>query len=175
MIYMLSYILLVIEGVILEKSTNVKGRHIFLIISYLQLTLILGLRAQSVGIGISGWMEPGITGISKVILLLGGNQQLLLLICAIVTVAGFYYFIINTSDDIYLSVLILYSLNFYFFFFNGIRQSIAMAITSVAIVKINREQYYRAILWVILGMLFHTTASIVFVCIAIKKLKIKFN
>ena len=91
MIYMLSYILLVIEGVILEKSTNVKGRHIFLIISYLQLTLILGLRAQSVGIdtesyiayfklvslGISGWMEPGITGISKVILLLGGNQQLL--------------------------------------------------------------------------------------------------
>lgn len=189
MIYMLSYILLVIEGVILEKSTNVKGRHIFLIISYLQLTLILGLRAQSVGIdtesyiayfklvslGISGWMEPGITGISKVILLLGGNQQLLLLICAIVTVAGFYYFIINTSDDIYLSVLILYSLNFYFFFFNGIRQSIAMAITSVAIVKINREQYYRAILWVILGMLFHTTASIVFVCIAIKKLKIKYK
>ena len=47
MIYMLSYILLVIEGVILEKSTNVKGRHIFLIISYLQLTLILGAELES--------------------------------------------------------------------------------------------------------------------------------
>lgn len=78
MIYIVLYILLVIEGVICRKLKN--GKKLFLVMSYLQLTLLLGLRGYDVGVdtksyidyfklvsaGISGWMEPGITIIIRI-------------------------------------------------------------------------------------------------------------
>lgn len=187
MIYIVLYILLVIEGVICRKLKN--GKKLFLVMSYLQLTLLLGLRGYDVGVdtksyidyfklvsaGISGWMEPGITIIIRLIVFLGGEKQILFLIFSIITMAGFYYFIINMSEDIYLSVLLLYSLNFYFFSFNAMRQAMAIALISIAFVKVDREQYFKAVLWMIIGCMFHSSSIIAIIIILLKKFKVSYK
>lgn len=174
---------------ILLPSEN-QGEIIFLFLTFIQLAVLLCLRAKTVGIDTKTYLEiyhyscNGLDisylekGAQAYIWLLsrwGEHDILFLSAFAIPTIILNYRFIWKYSDNVYLSVFMFTGLMYYFLMFNIMRQSLAMSIVLQAIQPAMERKWGRFIFIVIFAGLFHKSAWIFLVLALIPFLKIKIN
>lgn len=190
MIFICNHFLIIIEMFICRSMRNAnQGKKSFLFFSYLQMVCLLGLRALSVGIdtktysqhflyikeGLKNIEEPGATLLIKFVLLFTNNVQMMFVIYAVLTIACMYYYIVIMSKDIYISVLLYESMLFYYFAFNGMRQALAFAITSVALVKLNQNRWLTSLMIIIVASSVHRSALIFLLVWLLKKIDLQYK
>lgn len=84
-----------------------------------------------------------------------------------------YKFIFKFSKNYLMSLIILFSLGFIFFFMSGIKQSLAISFILLSFIQLKERKIINFILMVILAASFHNTALVVLVLLAIEKIKLK--
>ncbi len=174
-VYFANVILIVLE-IWICKSLGGPQRKIenaFLFITFAQLSCLVCLRADTVGVDTQSnleflyrlcsgekleFMEFGSRMIFKAAAFLGENETVCLTLFALPAVALYFRFIRKNSSDVYLSVLIFAMFMFWFLLFNIMRQTLAMAIALQALDPAMRKKRLEAVLIVFLASLVHTSA-----------------
>ncbi|TCB46542.1 EpsG family protein [Acinetobacter terrestris] len=101
------------------------------------------------------------------------NYFWLFFISSILVVGSYLYIFRKKSEDYLLSVLIFVSFGFYLFYFNGLRQGIAMAIVALATPHLINKNFLKYVLIILLASYFHKTALIMLLFYFIIHLKFK--
>jgi hypothetical protein len=101
------------------------------------------------------------------------NYFWLFFFSSLLIVGSYLYIFRQKSEDYLLSVLIFISLGFYLFYFNGLRQGIAMAIVALATPYLINKNFLKYTLIVLLASFFHKSALILVLFYFIIHLKIK--
>lgn len=174
-------------------SSENEGELLFLVITFLQLTMLLCLRAGTVGDDTHVYLDlyhSGVNGLSNLsnshiekgaqiyVWLLsrwGRNDVLFLSAFAVPTIILNYRFIRKYSDNIYMSVFIFTGLMYYFLAFNMMRQSLAMAIVLQAMQPAMERKWGKFILVIAFASIFHTSAWIFLGFILLPFIKVKIN
>ena len=104
--------------------------------------------------------ETGYIIFNRLVSICTNNCQWIFIIIASFFVITCYKFIDKYSENVVLSVFLLVSLRFYYLFFSGLRQAIAMMICIIAFKYIKKRNIIKFILMVLLAMQFHTSAII---------------
>ncbi len=176
---MIPYILLllIVTLVLLaEKIIHSKIRIYFIL---LILVLFCGLRASSVGVDTNnyvGWFlnidmsqpffnnpystEYGYTLLIKTISLLSSEYWPFLLISGALAIIINVRAVYVLSHNFRISIFLFLTTCTYFFIFNGLRQGIAVAFFSLAIVCIVKNEKFKYIGWVLVAALFHQSVLI---------------
>lgn len=177
-IFLLSNILI---GTLLVYIPFGKDKHrinIYLLITFIGLTLLGGLRGASVGTDTYDYIrifnniknynrltklftldiELGYVFLNKLIAVIGGNSQTILFVTSGIISFGFLYFIKNHSKNIVLSVFLLLTLYYYYASFNAIRQYIAISILINSYRYIKEKDFIGFIFIIILASLFHMSS-----------------
>lgn len=106
-------------------------------------------------------VEPAYQLLTYLILLCTHNYYWLFFITALIVVSSYLYIIKKLSSNYILSVFFFITLGTYTFFFNGLRQGLAMAILALSTPYLINKKIIKFILIVILASLFHGTALII--------------
>lgn len=188
---MIPYILIllfVMSWILLEKKAlNRKAFWVPLI----SLSLFGSLRSDSVGSDSKNYTrdfvnkinieyfefrsdnEMGFQFFHYIILALTKNYFWLFLIFSLLISYCYLSFFKKYSKDYFLSVFIFITFGFYTFYFNGLRQGIAMAITVLAIPFLVEKKFLNFSIIIGLASLFHKSALILILFYFIVNLKIK--
>lgn len=107
--------------------------------------------------------ELGFRILTKIIsnILLNEKIYIMLISIVIMTITGYSIYI--NSRKPFLSLLMNMALNLYFFYFSGLRQSIAMAITLYSYKYVREKNFKKFLLCMIIAILFHKSAVVFFV------------
>lgn len=191
MILYFSYIAFLILLWIVLKGE--KKKLIFIIIASFALTLIIGLRDKSVGIDTKSYCEDylryhmiswkqimnggshiGFYAYSKILSMIAPNSYTFFLFVtgAIISISlGF--FIYKNSTNPLLSFIIVFSLEYVFFFMSGLKQTLAMSLLMVAYQYMKDKKIIKFGLLILLATLFHTSALIFVIAYPVFHLKLK--
>ena len=104
--------------------------------------------------------ERGYILFNKVLSLLGDNCQILLFACALITISLIAVWICLNSDYPGLSAVIYLGLPCFLMNFSGLRQALAIGITTISIELIKRKKPFWFMVVVLLANTFHGTAWI---------------
>lgn len=172
------------------KGSKRKIETAFLFITFVQLSCLVCLRADTVGVDTQsnlrflyrhcsgenlGFLEYGSRMIFKAAALLGENETVCLTLFALPTVALYFRFIRKHSSDIYLSVFIFTMFMFWFLLFNIMRQTLAMAIALQAIDSAIHKKRLEAVFIVFLAGLIHNTAWPFLIVVFLIVFRVKIN
>lgn len=180
MIYYINLILLLAEVCLFKSyATKVENdKHIdniFLIITFLQHSLIYSLRKIPVGKDLSiyadifnsykrGWdydyLEPGFRLLNKICSLTGMNDQFFVAFVGSITIFLYFRFIKKNSDDVYFSVVIFSFFMTYCFIFNGLRQALAMAVILQSVKPLLERKYKSFFIIALIAISFHYSAAL---------------
>ena len=171
-----------------EEAVKRKKENIYLLLVFSFATLIIGLRAQSVGIDTvrytATFYSIKISGfsfsISEIVLkvvcwlstLISDNPQTYLFLHAALVCFLFAIFIKYNSEDVYISTIIFIGM-FFVPSMNLMRQWLAMAIGINSLTFFRRKVYLKATFIILLATLCHTTAIIYFLIPLIEIVKKK--
>lgn len=178
-------VLLILLFVVSRVGLKKRGLWIWTFI----LAFILGFRGSSVGddteryikyyygtdfaLGV-GYMEPGWTYISTYFRNIGFSAYFFHFLIALVTLSCFTY-VISKEDDKKVrgqALFFLYTLGFYLYMFNGMRQFLAIGICFVAFYVITKGKNILGILLILFSSLFHTSALVALSFVFVKRLKL---
>lgn len=101
------------------------------------------------------------------------NYFWLFFVSSVIVVGSYLYIFRKKSEDYLLSVIIFVSFGFYLFYFNGLRQGIAMAIVALATPYLINKNFLKYTLIIILASSFHKSALIMLLFYLIIHLKFK--
>lgn len=173
----------------LEMNLTLKGlwlkysnQSVYIFSICLFLTLIAGLRHSRIGldtiqykdmfefisqnklgyIARTSSIEGGYLIYNKIISSIGGSFQFFLLISAAIYVYSIGFLIKKFSLVYWLSFILFIAFGFYSLTLNEIRQSLAVALTSLSFFFIVRRKIYYFLLIILISALFHKT-SIIFI------------
>jgi hypothetical protein len=118
-------------------------------------------------------IEYGYQLLSYIILNFTHNYFWLFFISSIIVVGSYLYIFKKISKDYFLSIYIFITFGFYTFYFNGLRQGLAMAITIWAIPYLIERKIFNFSLWIVVASFFHKSALIMFVMYFMINLKVK--
>lgn len=118
-------------------------------------------------------IEYGYQLLSYIILNFTHNYFWLFFVSSIIVVGSYLYIFKKISKDYLLSVYIFITFGFYTFYFNGLRQGLAMAITIWAIPYLIERKIFNFTLLIVTASFFHKSALIMFVMYLLINLKIK--
>ena len=104
--------------------------------------------------------ERGYILFNKILSLLGDHYQILLFTCALIAISLIAVWICLNSDYPGLSAVIYLGLPCFLINFSGLRQAVALAITTISIELIKRKKLLGFVLIVLLASTFHATAWI---------------
>lgn len=175
-----------------------KNRKLYLAISIFLLFLLMGLRSYNIGtdtysycmnyfeISTIPWHEIfskelslgnknyGFFILNKLIFMILPESYVFYLMSVSGIVSfSIYKFILKFSKNYLMSLVILFSLGFIFFFMSGIKQTLAISFVLLSYIKLKEKNYLKFILMVLLAASFHNTALIVLSALVVFKLKIK--
>lgn len=175
---MLPYLLVlsfVILWIILEKQAlNRKSFWVPLI----ALALFAGIRSHRVGTDswsytrnfryelpienyeFNGLVELGYQVLEYFLLSITHNYFWLFFVTGLIVVGCHLLIAKKYSSDYALSILLFFTLGSYIFFFNGLRQGLAMAIVTLATPYFLEKKLYRFLIVIIIASLFHKSALI---------------
>ena len=179
---MIIYIVLlafeVFLGFILKAKKSDKNKKIFLVVSFIVLTLISGLRTKEVGIDTNQYYtaykrisnvysvsdlleeryEIGFSllcfGLSRI----SSDPQLLIFISSLFINFCVLRFIYKNSEDVTYSIFLYITLNFFFSYMNIMRQAIAVAFVLLALENLKQKRYVKYFLGVGIATCFHSSA-----------------
>lgn len=118
-------------------------------------------------------IEYGYQLLEYYLLHITNNYFWLFFSCSIIVVGSYLYILKKKSKDYFLSVFIFITFGFYLFYFNGLRQGLAMAVVALATPYLINKNFIKFSLIIILASFFHKTALIMFVFYFIIHLKFK--
>lgn len=159
-----------------------KLRHIearYFIIACIGLFLLLGFRAEDVGIDTPRYYlsfyhinyfpiiaklryEPGYFFLNQVVDLLGFGPEMMIAVCSFMIVFSVSYFVFELSPAIGLSLILYAGLFGYFFAFNGVRQAVAQSLLLLGFALYFSNKRYLAVFVCILAPLFHYSSILFF-------------
>lgn len=177
-IILLTNILIGVGLVYIPKLKEHHKKNIYLLITFLMLTLLGGLRGSAIGTDTSSYIrifnnianynkieklftldiELGYVFLNRLIAKIGGSSQTLLFATSAIVSYGFLVFIKNHSKNIILSAFLLFTLFYYYASFNAIRQYIAIAILINSYYYIKNKDFLGFLFIIIFASLFHVTA-----------------
>lgn len=170
-----------------KKTLNRKAFWIPLI----TLALFAGIRSSNVGSDSGNYVknfndnilldyfefreevEYGYQILEYSILNFSNNYFWLFFITALLVVSSYLYVFKKLSVDYLASIYIYITFNFYTFFFNGLRQGIAMAIVALSIPYLIQKKFLFFLIFIILSSFFHKSALIMVLFYFLINLKIK--
>ncbi len=121
----------------------------------------VGIFKQINGEGIKGGNNSSLEYfyiiLNRIAGLFSENYISLLLCIGIVTIYFNVKVIKNLSINLWLSIFTFFTLGSYVCFFNGARQSIAVAIFGMAIIQIKKKNFKFFLFWIIIASFFHKT------------------
>lgn len=118
-------------------------------------------------------VEIGYQLLSYLVLNLTYNYFWLLFIASTIVVGSYLVFFKKYSQEYFLSVLIFLSFGLYTFYFNGLRQGLAMAIVVWSTPYLLNKKILNFSLIVLLASLFHKSALIMFIFYFLINFKVK--
>lgn len=155
-----------------------------LIVCLIPLFLICGLRAETVGLDtdnyVDSFLDPavldrtvggeakfelGYTLFVKLIRLFSDNPNVFIFATAVVIFAGLYLFIRNNCTGHYGIALLVYVAFLYYVDFSAIRQAMGISIAINCVPFLRKRQWIPAVLVILLGAMFHTTALLLLVMV----------
>lgn len=170
-----------------KKSLNRKAFWV----PFISLSLFAGLRSDSVGSDSKNYTrdfvnqlnidyfefrsenEIGFQLLHYFILSITKNYFWLFLISAFIVVFFYLFFFKKYSKDYFLSVVVFICFGFYTFFFNGLRQGLAMAIAVMATPFLVEKKIIKFISIISIASIFHRSALILILFYFIVNFKIK--
>lgn len=156
---------------------NKKSEKLYLILIYLEIVLISGLRAQSVGTDTAIYVqlfnnytwgnetlsseryEIGYKILITIIHFFTNNPQYLIFISSLIIYTGIFLFVYYNSNN-YVISLYLFTTLLFLSSLNTSRQFIAMAIGVNCYTALKNKKKYLALFLVIIAMFFHKTAGV---------------
>lgn len=118
-------------------------------------------------------VELGYQLIEYSLLRITHNYFWLFFITSFVVVFCYLYVFRKNSKDYATSVFVFITLGTYTFFFNGLRQGLAMAIFALAVPYLIKRDFYKYFLICIIASFFHTTALLMIPFYLLVNLKVK--
>lgn len=94
------------------------------------------------------------------ILKLTHNYFWLFLTSSLIVVGSYLYVLKKRSEDYFLSLFIFVTFGFYLFYFNGLRQGLAMALVALATPYLIDKKFLKYLFFILLASFFHKTALI---------------
>ena len=183
--YLSMFSLNMFVGCVLEYTTLCKGRNkvkIYLLFTFIQMTLIAGLRATSVGWDTDSYVqyfnavkrtntirealtkvyytEPGYVIYCYLIKIIGGNAQTSLLVINAITYGLVMCFIKNYSESPVLAVATLFSFPFFYDSLSLVRNALICAMFLYAFQYIKEGNIKKYIICMLIALLFHKFALI---------------
>ena len=152
---------------------------------FFTLLLVMGLRGIEVGTDTLGYInefqnadtryrvtEFGFSYFNKFINTIGSSPKLYLMAVSLVTLSPIAWVIHKYSKNITLSYLLYANLGYMAFAMSGIRQTIAISITSLALIFLLKNRKLAFCALVILAATFHNTALIFFLLLPIVRISL---
>lgn len=118
-------------------------------------------------------VEIGYQLLSYLVLNLTYNYFWLFFISSIIVVGSYLNIFKKISKNYFLSIYIFITFGFYTFYFNGLRQGLAMAITICAVPYLIERKIFNFSLLIVAASFFHKSALIMFFMYLIVNLKVK--
>lgn len=103
------------------------------------------------------------------------------IILSLITASVFYYsvskLIYKYSNDCGLSYLVLMAFNFFQFSMTGMRQTLALGFAILFVIEVLEEKtnYFKTVIWIVLGMAMHRSCLLVLVYLVIKRWRNNIN
>ena len=171
----------------LKRKDERKYNKALFVVSSIVVVLILGLRHPSMGNDLryqssNGYLgafdsivsypwssilylkimnfEQGFIIYNKLVGFLGTDRQMFLFVTAAVSVVPIMYYLSKNSQNMLLSIIIYLGLPVFLICFSGLRQAIAIGITSLSMIYIKEKSLVKFILLVLLASTFHFTAIV---------------
>ncbi|MGE8683685.1 MAG: EpsG family protein [Acinetobacter sp.] len=118
-------------------------------------------------------IEYGYQLLSYIILNFTHNYFWLFFISSIIVVGSYLHLFKKISKDYFLSIYIFITFGFYTFYFNGLRQGLAMAVAIWATPYLIERKIFNFSLLIVVASFFHKSALIMFFMYLIVNLKVK--
>ena len=182
LIYILNFILNMGLGFLIlgknpRETTNTK-KAIYLLITFVQLGLLSGLRGESVGYDTTNYytafsnsvsglkeglinpsgVEWGFYQLSLLIGALGGNASVLILVCALFIMGSCCLFIYRHSENVLMSVFIIMSFPYFYSSFDIVRHFIATSFFLLAYKYLENRKLIPYLILLLIGSQFHLVA-----------------
>ena len=187
-IYIVQVVLILLMGVLLKPSVDLKGRKWFLLLSFVLLASISGIRGYSVGADtkvyvnlyenidsirlMDGRFETGFIIYLNVLHRIMSNPRFLLLVSSMISIGTVTLFTYYYSKEPTISILLYVLLGQYFSQMNTMRQALALSITLLAfMINLSNKEKFRfpVFRYVISGLLlivaigFHSSSYVAFI------------
>lgn len=192
---MIIYLFLIIV-VLLSLFFNIdkidKLKKIWIIIIFFILTVISAIRSVNVGVdtiqyydafkkisllsfnqSMNTRYEIGFFYLVKLISCITSNPQIFLAIISFFIIPCIGRFIYKNSQNVVFSTLLYVLFNIYFFNLTGMRQSLALVFLLKAYEYIKSDNTKKFIIYTVIASLFHSSAIIFLILLALKKIKYK--
>lgn len=202
LIYYLLYTLLIVGFLPTFGCENKKRTRNYCIFAFILIASTLAFRHPSMGIdlhygtrsgylgmfeiiGKSSWdkvlhsqfknYERGYVIFCKVLNYLSRDPQILLIFSSIISIFSVFFIIYKFSDNYLLSYIIYLGLPVFLLNYSGIRQVLAIAITTFSYIFIRNKKLIPFVLTVLLAATFHNSAIVFLIAYPIYYLKIMTN
>ncbi len=190
LIFIANQFLIMVESIFCSANGSPKAKKIFGIVTFIQLFILLGFRAHSVGtdtpnyIFLFGLLKNGFDVdqfeilnviLMKIIAWLPNSQTVLLCVYAFLTLGLFYLYFYLESEDPCLSIALFSGFMYYYLCFNIMRQALAMGLVSVAVAMLRRNKKNKFWLFAFLAIGFHTSAAVIIPIWVIAKMRIRYS
>ena len=192
MIYFGIIILLLVLNILFHPINTSLKKKTFLVISFLLLALVAGLRNNTVGIDTFQYYknfkvisnlsftefgnlryEYGFSLLCKLLSYISLNPQILIFITSLFINFCVMRFIYLNSKNVSFSVYVYILLNYYFSYMNIMRQAIAIAIILLFFEYLKKDEKIKFIIGVILASFFHFSAIVCLSFVFLEKIKYK--
>lgn len=108
--------------------------------------------------------NPGFVIYQQMLKSIGFTSQSFIFLTSIITVGLFMWFIRKYTTDLFMSVYLFVIFGGYDFMLAGIKQSIAMALSAIAVDRIINNKKIPFVLWIVLASTFHPYALMYLIC-----------
>lgn len=196
------YILLMaiaLLGYVFKVNRNEVSRKRYLIVVFFFITITAMARGDQIGIDlshyynkyyplfrdvswsklqsvtISGDWEWGFCAFCKLIGYISTSTQCFIVFTSIFTIVPYAYFIYKNSDDVIFSTVFFIGYHILMMSMNVVRQAMAVGIILLGLESLKRKQYFKFLLFVLIGTLFHTSAIVAVLLIMCDKMSFKKN
>ena len=179
------------NGANIDSNALNKRKKIYLFITMLQFGLVCGFRSISVGWDTETYayifskvpdtwdkifennmyIETGFSVFCSVIKILGGSYQTMFIISSLFVMGSCCIFIYRHSENVVLSVFIIISFPFYYSSFDIIRHFMVTAFFLLGYKYIEERKFWKYLLYIFLGSLFHSFAWVFLAFYFVRKIK----
>ena len=192
-IYLVNLAIVILLGNLICLNKK-HGKALFMILVCLQLILLCGLRAETVGWDTSGYVnsyypnviqtpvnavffkvfnrEIGYYLLTKLVSFISTAYPLLLIVVSAIPIILLCVTVYKYSKDVVLSMTIFIALRPYAFLFTGIRESIALGICFYAYRFIREKRFIPFVACVAIASTFHVSAIVFLIAYVFNKIKL---